>query len=357
MLTKITRHRSRFITTAIAVAIVTAALLPGAWGTALAQTSGAPPEDPTPTATPAASPSASPTATSTTTTNPTTGTTTTTTTAADGTKTTETVRTDGTTATVVETPSGEKTTTVVVPNQGTVVVVEVPGEPVAVTVAPANPNTDTTMQLDVLGAQLSVPGGTLAADETIAIVEQSFNLAITLASTIDFGSSAAYVASIVNLASDSAPVIMPEVAAEPGTITGVRAFEISIAKLDGSTRALTNSIEIAWNFLPEHLAAAGGNFDNLLMLSFDPVTETWTQTTQLAQTTDSVTFEVTHSGVWAFAVRNATGAQAVPIPADTGTGIGETSDKTTAYLALAGVLAAIAVTSLGARAALRRTQG
>jgi hypothetical protein len=210
--------------------------------------------------------------------------------------------------------------------------------------------------VNTLEATLTVPAGTLAADEVISIVEQSFNLAITLASTIGFGpSSAAYVASIVNLASDNGGVL-PEVAAEPGTITGVRAFELAIGRPDGTTRSLTNSIEMAWNFLPEHLAAAGGNFDNLLMLSYDPATERWTPTTQVARTNSSVTFEVTHSGVWGFAVRTATAAVTVPAPADTGMGTAAPapSSNTSAYAALAGVLAAILATSLGARYALRR---
>lgn len=79
-----------------------------------------------------------------------------------------------------------------------------------------------------------------------------------------------------------------------------------------------------------------------------------------------VEFEWTKEGVYLLVTRPlvplppldlAPAAQAVPVPADTGMGDATTSTNTTAYIALAGVLAAMAATGLGARFALRRTRG
>ncbi|MGE3961606.1 MAG: hypothetical protein AB7F65_08005 [Dehalococcoidia bacterium] len=303
----------RAIVLGLAIALVAVALLPGAWGTALAQTAG-----------PVTS------------TDPTTGTTTTTTTQPDGTRVTETVRTDGTTSTVTETPSGETTTVVVVPNQGTVTVVAAPNQPVTVTVAPANPNTDTSLQVDVLATTLSVPAGTLSADETISIVEQSFTLAIVLgiqdATQIGFNTQSQTTA--------------------PGTIVPVRVFELGVQKADGSSGQIAQPIEMTWEFTPDVLLAAGGDFANLLMITYDPDTETWSQVKQVSHTATSATFEVPHFSLWAFAYRAA--APAVPTPADTGMGAAEETGATNPLAIALGAAALLGIAGLGARFAIAR---
>ncbi len=303
----------RAVVLGLAIALIATALLPGAWGTALAQTAG-----------------------TVTSTDPTTGTTTTTTTQPDGTRVTETVRTDGTTSTVTAKPSGETTTVVTVPNQGTVTVVQAPNQPVTVTVAPANPNTDSTMQIGTLSISLDVPGGTLSADETISIVESSFSLAIVLgiedATRIGFNTQAQ--------------------AAEPGTIVPVRVFELEVQKSDGSSGQIQKPIEMTWDFTPDVLRAAGGDFANLLMITYDPDTETWTQVKQVSHTDTSATFEVPHFSTWAFAYRAA--APAAPSPADTGMGVTEDSGATNPLAIALGVFALVAVAGLGARVAMGR---
>lgn len=71
----------------------------------------------------------------------------------------------------------------------------------------------------------------------------------------------------------------------------------------------------------------------------------------------TVTATVNHFTVFALFQREPVGAnQAVPVPADTGMGAADASANTTAYIALAGVLAAIVVTGAGARYALRHTR-
>jgi len=308
---------------AVTLALALAALAPGGFGTALAQTAGGGDES---------SSSSPPPGTTTTSTDPTTGTTTTTTTSTDGTKTTETTKTDGTKSTETAKPNGETTTVVTIPNQGTVTVVQAPGQPAQVTVAPANPNTDTTMQVDVLGAQLSVPGGTLSADETISIVEQSFNLAIVLG---------------VTRVESGAPQGLQNFANEPGSIRPVRVFEMTVKKASGATGQIAKPIRMTWDFKPEDLAAAGGDFANLLMIGQNAATGKWSPVPQVAKTATSVTFEVPHFSLWAFAVRTpgvtpppppagsvgtpaatagtgaapAAGTGLVPRPANTGTGI------------------------------------
>ncbi|GMU41051.1 MAG: hypothetical protein AMXMBFR23_19170 [Chloroflexota bacterium] len=318
----------------VAVMLGVMALLPGTFSTALAQTTPIPGES------------------TSTTTDPTTGTTTTVTTSPTGVTTTVTTRTDGTTSTVTEQPTGEKTTVVVVPNQGTVTVVEAPGQPVAVTVAPANPNTDTTMQLDVLGAQLSVPGGTLSPGEVIAIVEQSFNVAIVLGITREDapaanGDTVQGAQNFVDLQG------VQGFANEPGSIQAVRVFEMTVQRSDGSTGQIAKPILFTWDFTPEDLAAAGGDIANLLMLGQDEVTQKWSPVPQVSSTATSVTFEVPHFSLWAFAVRTPGGT--VPAPANTGILATPEADRTGTYALFAGTaLAALALGGLGLRFARRR---
>lgn len=350
MLNRLMQDRHRAIAAGVVAAIALLALLPGVWGTALAQTSSG--DDQTATETPPASPEASPTATTTTAPD---GTTTTTTTASDGTTTTETVSPNGDTVTVTERPDGH-TTTVVDTSEGTVTVVQAPAQAIQVAVAPANVNTDSSLQVEALAMELDVPAGTLSPGEVIAIVEQSFALTIILASRMELDvTRAAYVASTVSLTTEGG-LIVQEFATEPGTVSVVRAFELTVQKQDGTIGQIANPIQMTWDFAPENLAAAGGNFANLLMIGYDEGTGTWSPAEQVGQTATSVTFEVPHFSLWAFAVRSATAAQSVPTPADTGMGETSASTNTTAYLATAGMLALAAAMGVGARFAVRRTR-
>jgi len=172
------------------------------------------------------------------------------------------------------------------------------------------------MQLEVLGAQLSVPGGTLSADETISIVETSFNLAITLGVSRTEG---------ISRIGEGTLQGVQNFAGEPGSITPVRVFELAVKKTDGTTGQIDKPIRMTWDFKPEHLAAAGGDFANLLMIGQDAATGKWSPVPQVAKTATSVTFEVPHFSLWAFAIRHVAvtpGAPGAPGAAGTGAGAG-----------------------------------
>lgn len=60
---------------------------------------------------------------------------------------------------------------------------------------------------------------------------------------------------------------------------------------------------MTWSFTPQDLAAAGGDFANLLMIGYNETTKVWTPVKQVSKTATSVTFEVPHFSLWAYAVR------------------------------------------------------
>ncbi|MGE3856738.1 MAG: hypothetical protein AB7G21_07260 [Dehalococcoidia bacterium] len=356
-------NRSALLVGIVTAVVVAAIALPGTFGTALAQTDGFDPGTGGGGGR--------------TTTDPTTGTTTTTTTnPITQTTTTTTTRTDGTTSTSTTTPNGETTTVVTIPNQGTVTIVQAPNQPATVTVAPANPNTDTTMQVETLSAVLAVPAGTLGADETISIVETSFSLAIVIGvQAVNSPAALGQVtgAGIVNFAG------------EPGSITPVRVFEMTVKTGSGGVGQIDKPIRMTWDFKPEHLAAAGGDFANLLMIGQDATTGKWSPVPQVAKTATSVTFEVPHFSLWAFAVRTpgavatpaapqatpaagttpAAGATTaptaptpvsgvVPRPANTGTGIPAEAGTSLNLLAVAASVLLLGTAAGGTALAVRR---
>lgn len=324
-------HRPMLIAAAATALVAMLAVAPGSWSTALAQTAGTP----TPAATTAPD-----------------GSVTTTTTLPGGGTRTETVKPSGETVTVTALPGGTTTTVVDVPNQGVVTVVEVPGEPIQIAVAPDNPNTDTSLQVEVLSASLDIPAGTLSPGEVISIVEQSFAFAIVLgiedASRAAGGSTVSEISATGDLAT-----AFQALQAEPGSITAVRVFEMTVQKPSGATETLATPIQMTWDFSPEDFAAAGGNFANLLMIGYDEATQKWKPATQVETTSTSATFEVANYTLWAFAVRNAPILDA-PVPANTGAGPG--ADSSASGGGPVGMAAAVLGLALLAGAAHRLTR-
>ena len=279
---------------ALTLALGLAALAPGGFGTALAQTATSCPSPQVlsagycvdlPEAAVGGGPvvtAPSPGGATTTTTLPGGGTQQTTTLAGGGTQTVTVQPSTGTTTTVISTPTGTVTT------------VAAPNQPAVTTIQVANPGQTSTVAAPTLAMFISLPPNTLTAGEAIVAVQQAVD-AFAAANGVD-------PSSVVVVLSDAVERV--DFADERASVKLIRTFDLQVKKADGTAGQLAKPALFTWEFTPAELASAGGNTANMLMIGYNPTTKGWTAAKQVSKTSTSVTFEVPHFSTWAFAVRN-----------------------------------------------------
>ena len=118
-------------------------------------------------------------------------------------------------------------------------------------------------------------------------------------------------------------------AGETASVRAVKIFELNVKNQNGTDGQIAKPVLITWDFTPGDLARVGGNISNLLMIGYDETTKTWSAAKQVSSTSTSVTFEVPHFSLWAFATRNTVATQpAPPVAATPGTTVPTTVPTT-----------------------------
>lgn len=211
--------------------------------------------------------------------------------------------------------------------------------------ATATPSATATSTTVPAGASATVQAGTT---QTINIPAGAFseNVLVTFNPIIVDGDT---------IETTLGPITLPE----QDTQVVLQVFELSSLLPDGSEVDPDEPIEMTFDIDDATLLAAGGDLDRVVLQFFDEDTGQWTSVECSGDAVaGTVTCLLPHFSVWALVILDEAPAEAIPAPADTGSGVfgAESGNSTNIAVLLIAIAGLAAVAGAGARFAVRRSR-